>query len=784
MQHEQLRHIIRFGPFELDLRSGELSGDGVPIPIQDQPFQILKLLTARPGEVVSRDEIRSQLWPDDTVVEFENAVNAAIKKLRIALGDSAEEPRYIQTLRRRGYRLMVPLEPLDGVSELEGVTSAEVDVAQTSVRARSIRSWWLVLGATGLVVVLAAGYGWSRWQSRAKTKLTERDSIVLGDFQNKTNDAVFSETLRQGLAVQLGQSPFLNLVSDERIGQVLELMSKPANTVLSAATALEVCQRTGSAVVLEGSIASLGSEYVLGLRARNCRTGAVLDEEQMQASRKEEVLHALSQMASNFRTRMGESLDGVGRLDTPLAEATTPSLEALKAYSMAWKVLSSSGNTAAVPLYQRAVEIDPQFAMAYAMLGRMYGDSGEFALSAENITKAWKLRSHANDRERFFIDASYEIGVLGNLEKAERTCKAWKETYPREARVRGFLAGIVYPMLGKYEAAQDEARMMVTLDPDFAIGYSLVALTSVPMGKVGEAHQAIAEARKRGLDLPDFLIDEYQFAFLIGDRMTMERVAALGAKMSGAADSMAAMESFTAAYAGRLELARGQSELAVRLADQTGQKERAAAFESGAALRESFWGNGLEGRQHAAAALKLSQARDIQYGAAFALALAGDVAEAQRLADDLERKLPEDTAVRFSYVPAVRGLIAIARNEPAKAVEALRVASAYEYGQPPSSFIGLYGVCYPIYVRGEAYLALHQGVDAVAEFRKIVDHRTIVVNDPVGAMARLELARAYGMAGDTAKEKVAYEDFLGLWKDADASLPVLQQARAEYAQLH
>jgi DNA-binding winged helix-turn-helix (wHTH) protein/tetratricopeptide (TPR) repeat protein len=788
MQNEQHTNVVRFNGFELDTSSGELTGGDGKIPLQDQPFQILKLLTERPGEVVTREEIRSRLWPDDTVVEFENAVNAAIKKLRIALGDSAEEPRYVETLRRRGYRLMVSVEragaggSAGGAAENAASSAASQPGLESGMKAGG--RWRVIVSiAAALLVIFGLGYGYSRRAVHATSKLTDRDRIVLADFANKTDDLVFSETLRQGLTVQLEQSPFLSLVSEARIQQVLGLMGQPANAVLTPPLALEVCQRTGSAAVLEGSIASLGSQYVLWLRARTCRTGEVIDEEQMQTARKEDVLSTLSQIASRFRGKAGEALATVDKLDTPLAEATTPSLEALKAYSMGFKVLTASGGAAALPLYQRAVEIDPQFAMAYAMLGRIYGDIAESGLSAENTAKAWKLRSRASERERFFIDASYDLQVTGDLEKTRQTCEAWEQTYPHDPNAHGFLAGAVYPVLGKYEQALEEAQKMLELEPEFPVSYNLVSLGYIPLGRLEEAQQMLELASKRKMQMPDLVVGRYQVAFLKGDVPGMANAVAMAAKTPGAEDVMANQESFGAAYSGHLEQARSRSAGAVQMAKQAGQKERAALFESGAAVREGFFWNAAAARKSAAAALALSKGKEVEYGAAFAEGLVGDAGAAQTMADDLERRFPEDTSVKFYYVPVLRALAALGHHNAEKAIEALQVSSQYELGEPQSSFFGFFGVMYPVSVRGQAYLALHQGAQAAVEFQKIVDHPGIVISDPVGTLARLQLGRAYLMAGDQAKAKAAYRDFLNLWKDADSNIPILEQARSEYARL-
>jgi predicted Zn-dependent protease len=594
---------------------------------------------------------------------------------------------------------------------------------------------------------------------------------------------VFDATLRQGLAIQLEQSPFLSLVSDRRIQGALRLMGKPVDARLTPELAREVCERTGGAAVLDGSIAGIGSQFVLGLRARSCSTGDVLDEEQVQAARKEDVLTALSQIAVKFRTRIGESLATIQKHSTPLPEATTSSLEALKAYSSAWKVLSSEGDVAALPIFKRATELDPQFALAYANLARSYSALGDTTRSAEATGQAYRLRERTSERERFFIATSYDIDVTGNLERAQQTCELWAQTYPRDLPPHAFLGSFVYPTFGKYEKGLAEARRIVELDPGFAIGYLQVAFNNGFLGRFEEAENVLRQAAARKIEIPEFFLLRYSFAFLKGDPAGMERQAALGREKSGVEDGMADQESLALAYSGHLRHARQMSRRAEGLAQQASKRATAALYESASGVREALFGNVLEARRDARAALALSRGRDEEYGAALAFAISGDSSQSEKLANDLEKRFPEDTAVRSSYLPTLRALTAVNHREPAKAIELLQAASPYELGLPPSSVLAFYGALYPIYVRGEAYLAAHRGTEAAAEFQKILDHRSIVISDPIGALARLQLGRSLAIAGERAKSKAAYADFLALWKDADADLPVFKQASAEFAKL-
>ncbi|HTS28408.1 MAG TPA: winged helix-turn-helix domain-containing protein [Bryobacteraceae bacterium] len=779
----------RFGPFDLDTERSELRKHGIRIRIQKQPFQVLRALLERAGTLVSREDLRQTVWADDTFVDFEHGLNAAVNKVRQALGDSSDRALYIETVPGEGYRFVAPAEkqpdeiisgklPAAAGPAAAQPTSPPATGFPATVSARRRKA--IALAAAAVLALFVGG----RFLFSSRTpKLTDKDTIVLADFINTTGDPVFDGTLRQGLAVQLEQSPFLSLVSEERIQRVLSLMGQPPGVRLTPQLAREICERTAGTAVLDGSIAALGTKYVLGLRARNCRTGDVLDEEQVQAARKEDVLNALSQIASKFRTRVGESLSTVEKHDTPLAEATTPSLEALKAYSSASKILSSAGSAAALPLFQRATEIDPQFAIAYAWLGRVSSDLGDSALSTESTGKAYRLRDRVSDREKFFISSSYDLQVTGNIENVERTCKAWAETYPRDMAPHAFLGAFVYPTSGKYEKALEEAQTAAGLDPDFAVIYFVLSIDYEYMGRLGEAATTLQRAAERKLEIPEFSVQRYDIAFLRGDQAEMEREGARGKQKSEVEYWISDHQAFVLAYSGRLRQARRMSQMASDLAQQSARRGMAALYETGAAIWEGFFGNGSAARQGALAALQHSKDRDVEYGAAFALALAGDSSRAQTYANDLEKRFPEDTTVKFSYLPSVRALLALNRHEPAKAIELLRDAAPNELGAPQSTFFGFFGALYPVYVRGEAYLANHEYAEAAGEFRKILDRRGVTVSDPVGALARWRLARALALSGDEAQARSAYQDFLALWKDADPDIPIINQAKAEYAKL-
>ena len=697
----------------------------------------------------------------DVPPKLEELVNKALEKDRKLRYQSAAEIRAdLQRLKR------------DTESGRTAATEAPLQPAKKSPLSR----WAMAVGVT----ILAIGLVVACWLffTRKAHALTDKDTIVLADFTNTTGDAVFDGALRQGLSVQLEQSPFLSLVSEQQVQQALRLMGQPADARLTPEIARDLCRRTQSAAVIDGSIAILGTQYVLGLKAVNCRTGDVLAEEQATADGKERVLKALGDSATKLRAKLGETLSSVKRLDTPLEQATTPSLEALQAYSLARTMMAGDDYADAVPLLQRAIRLDPNFAMAYARLGTSYDNLGENTTGAENLKKAYALRERASEPERFYIESHYYEIVTGNLEKARRVCELWAQTYPREYVARLHLSNI-YGNFGQYDKALEEARETLRLNTQ-AGSYGSLAFSYLTLNRLEEARATAEEAQAKKIDSPTLHFWMYQLAFLRNDASGMAQEAAWAEGKPGVEDVFLVLEADTAAYFGHLQAARKLSRRAVASAERAEEKEAAASHEADAALREGLFGNSGEARQQAAAALELSTGRDAQYQAALALALAQDATRAQPLGDDLGKRFPEDTIIQFNFLPTTRAQIDLIHNDFARAIEALQPAAPYELGSP-SGVISL--ALYPVYVRGEAYLAAHQGSEAAAEFQKIVDHPGIVLNEPIGALTHLQIGRAYAIQGDTTKARAAYQDFLALWKDADPDIPILKQAKAEYAKL-
>jgi tetratricopeptide (TPR) repeat protein/tRNA A-37 threonylcarbamoyl transferase component Bud32 len=644
-------------------------------------------------------------------------------------------------------------------------------------RGAPLRKLWKVFVPAALTLVAAAIGGTLYFRSRqAMARLTDKDTIVLSDFDNKTGDAVFDDTLKQGLSVQLEQSPFLDLVSERKVNETLKLMGRSPDERLTANLTHEVCLRTGSKAMLAGSIAGLGSQYVIGLKAVNCDTGDVLAEAQEQAAGKEAVLKALDAAAVGLRSKLGESLSSVEKYATPLAEATTPSLEALKAYSLGRKAKYAKGDTAALAFFKRAVDLDPKFGTAYQAMSSIYSNLNEVGRAAENARKSYELREKVSERERFFIEANYYWSATGELEKAAQTFELWQQTYPRDDVPYTDLGG-VSAVLGNWEKTLEEWREAVRLEPSNVANYINLGVAYTVLNRLDETEAVFKQAEERKLEHEFLLQSRYQLAFLKGDAAQMAQLVSTATGKPGTEDVLLAQQADTEGWYGKLKNAHELTRRAMESAEHNDAKETAATYQAAAALREVEAGNREQARAEAHAALKLAPNRDVREMAALALARAGDTAGAEKLAAELDKTFPLDTLVQRYWLPTVRAGVALERKDPSRAIELLKAVSTVELSG------GVFEALCPVYLRGEAYLMLHDGNRAAAEFQKFIDHRGLVMNFLWGALARLGLARAYALQGNTEKAGAAYQDFLTLWKDADPDIAILKEAKAEYAKL-
>ena len=810
--------VFRFDDVEVREQEFTLVKAGKVLTVEPKAFRTLLFLLHNPQRLISKEELLNTVWDDAAVTE--GSLTRCISLLRSRLGDDIRQPRYIATVATVGYRFVCKVEVseddsgnaaaagkpdrLEPVADQalgkdlnlahEGAAETGQDLARAKRDKESGRAitappkasvvsrlprWAMVVGAAGLAIGLAVV---ARLFHPGKVAaLRDTDSIVLIDFANSTGDPVFDDTLKQGLATELQQSPFLNILPDRKVSETLKLMGHSGDEHLEVKTALELCQRTESKAVLMGSIASLGSEYVIGLNALNCQTGGSFAREQVQAATKEKVLDSLYKATTRLRERLGESLSTVQEFDTPLEQATTPSLDALHAYSLGRKALLRNGDSAsAETFFRQAIELDPNFAMAHLSLGVAHYNLREIGIAGESFRKAYELRGRASEWEKFAIESRYYQSLIGDLMLARQTTELWAKNYPRDALPMGIMAEIDFK-LGQYETALEENRESVRLEPS-PIFFGNLGFIYICLNRMQEAQAVVGRALKKQFDSPDLHEAQYDIDFMQANAAGMAQQMAWSVGKPEAEGVFLAIEADTAAYSGQLDKAREFSRQAVASAHSAKELEAAARFETQAALREALFGNTADAQQRATAALGFSTSRDVQFGAALALALAGDAIRAQTLVNDLGERFPEDTIVQLNYLPTIQAQLLVKGSDALRAIVVLQPAVPHELGTTPD--VGLLSLSlYPVFVHGEAYLAAHSGSEAAVEFQKILDHRGIVGNAPIGALAHLGLARAYALQGDNVRGRAAYQDLLSLWKNADPDIPVLKQAEAEYGKL-
>jgi DNA-binding winged helix-turn-helix (wHTH) protein/tetratricopeptide (TPR) repeat protein len=796
---EEPKHFYEFGPFRVDPDKRLLLRDDRPVPLQPKAFEMLLVLVQKSGTVVLKDDLMKALWPDSFVEE--SNLTQHIFVLRKSLGETAGENRYIATVPGRGYQFaeqvrLVP-EQEEIVVRNHSVTQVVIDAGQTEIHPRAVPATQVrttnVFGWIGFVVlVLAALFvgGWY-WRSHRTIKLAETDTIVLTDFANSTGDPIFDDTLKTALTISLRQSPFLNVLPNSQVAKTLRLMTRPADSKLTPDLAREVCQRAGSKVYVAGSIGSLGVEYVLGLKAVNCQTGGTLAKEQVTAASKEKVVSALGEAAYRLRGEMGESLSSVQKFDLKLEEFTTPSLGALKAYSLGVKANRQKGPAAAIPDFQHSIELDPNFALGYLAVGDNYIGLGELGRASVYFTKAFQLKEHASERERLFINSAYYSHVTGELDKAAQAFQEQTEINPRDSTAYDSLASVL-GKLGEYEKASDIIRLALRIRPDEILYRESLLNYTVALQHFDQARQIIQEAQAQKQDDVELRNVRYAFAFLAANSAEMAEHLQWFAAKPQYENVGFALASDTEAYAGHVRKARELTKRSVESAIRTDSKETGAIWQAIAAQREAAFGNAVRAKQAATAAIKLvPESQGVEVEATLAFAMAGDTARAESMTQDLGKRFPLDTQVQSLWLPAIQAQLAVNAKNPAVAINTLHVGPPIELGS--TDFALNVSCLYTVYVRGEAYLAAGQGSAAAAEFQGIIDHNGMVWNCWTGALAHLGVARAnalqfrasQGAEADAARVRAlaAYADFLTLWKDADPDVPILKEAQAEYSKL-
>ena len=719
------------------------------------------------GEIVTRQELFEQVWGTDTFVDFEHGLNFAIRQIRSVLNENADLPQYLETIPKRGYRFIASVTP--------DVYAATPPIPEPEPK-RATNWKTAVVFFVALLVLGGVAYTWYWRETHLRV---QRAPIVLGEFANRTGDSVFDGTLREGLSIQLEQSPFLQFVSDEQINETLRLMARPKNTLLTPDVAREVCQRVNGTVAFAGSIRLIGNRYSLILRATECATGKTLASTEAEASDKSHVLDAVSKLASEMRRKLGEPLSSVRQYDVPLASVTTPSIEALRCYTEGMQSLSRDFDySASLSWFQKAIELDPEFAMAHWAIGDVYAILGETNAAVDFTRKAFQLRERVSVREKSLIEANYYYYVLGDVEKARQSCEFLSKLYAFNPDSHNSVA-VFAETVGQYDVGLAEYQIALRLSPRSSYLYRDVAYTYLALDRIANASDTLQKAHTMNLDFNMEAI-RYSIAFYRDDRSEMSKQVASAAGRPEVENLLLEMEADSAAYIGELSRAREETRRAIESAEREGKKETSALYYAASAVREALLGNAHEAEQLAVSASKYSSGRDVAYGVALAFLYAGDVKAGQAMTEEVENRFTEDTVVKCNYLPALKAKIALLHNNPEKAVEVLTAAKPCELGLPVYSYYNWPNL-YPAYIRGEAYLAAHKGAEAVAEFRKVISHRGIVLNEPIGALAHLQLGRAYMMSGQKVAARNAFQAFLTLWKDADPNLPLLARARTELA---
>ncbi len=780
--------VLCFGVFQANLAARELRKHGVRVRLPGQPFCLLSMLLERPGEIVTRDEMRQRLWPSDTFVDFEHSLNTAIKKLRAALGDSPENSRYVETVPRVGYRFIAPVTVENPKNELPGPSElpveASIAASLSDLPPRSVaervaggRRRFAFLAA-GLVVLVALSAAYALYRGNPPL-LRDKDTIVLADFENTTSERDLEEALRQGLAVGLEQSPHIQVLSDRKSAVILKQMGHPPDERITGQIAIDVCQRAGSKAMVQGSISSLGTIYVIGLTALRCDNSYAVAHEQAEARRKEDIIRALGEATTRLRKRLGESIQSIQEYNMPLEQVTTTSLEALKAYATGTATFDREGPQPAIPLFNKAIELDPAFAMAYGQLASIYQDLGETQLARENAINAFEHRDRLTGSERLVIESWYNVFVTGDIEKATQLYEMEVQNHPPSASVLNDMA-VTYASLGRYEKAAEIFRQSLRLDPGGTMTYGNLAVTLLDSNKVEEARAVLAEAGKQKLQVDYLLQVGYWSAFLEGNTEEMGQILSQSAGVTGARQLLLSEQARTEAYFGRFEKSRQYAESTAKLMEANGDKEAAAVCLGELAAREAEVGDSVQARRHALRSLQLARSQAVVTLGALAMVGSGDLRRGQLLAEELGKKYPSDTLIQKYWLPTIHARAELRQGNSSKALEILNVAAPFDFATP---FTLTIGTLYPAYVRGEAYLAAGDGRRAAVEFSKLIDRRGLVLNYPLGALAHLGRARAYALSGDTARANTSYQEFFRLWKGADSDLPILKQARAEFSKL-
>jgi DNA-binding winged helix-turn-helix (wHTH) protein len=755
---------VRFGAFELDLSTGELRSIDAPGPnhkvlLREQVFRVLQMLVEREGKIVTREEIKNRLWANDTVVDFDRSINATIKTLRRTLGDSADSPRYIETLARRGYRLMVTTE----YTESAPVIAPEEVTAESHPGRR-----WRVLATLALLAVGALS-AWRYEVYRNRITLAPADTIVLADVDNRTSDPVFDGALNTALRYEMEQTPYLNLLGLDKTYSTMGQMKLAPATKIPPEVARQICSDTNSKMVIADSIADAGNGYHLEIRALDCGSGAILAEEGSDISARDQVVHELGVTAGHLRRKLGEPAESLARFNQPLEKALSPSLEALQTGAEGTKLFLAGNPQAALPLYQRGIELDPDLALTYEGIGAANEVIGHFDLSAASYARAFQLRDRMTQKDRLNVEFLYYDSVTGELDKAYSVLLQSLELFPRNVFLHNNLAHTL-SRLGQLKRAADVEDETARLQPS-PLYFSWAALADISANRFNEARSWLAQAEALKFDGLELRIQRLRLAFIEGDRSTLDRIFDDNGRGSNQIEIL--RERFEAQQ-GHLDSA-DRLRLATNLSSGSVDTSWILVY---SALQNAEAGRIVRARKIDDQALQRKLDRDQRTVLALSLARSGRTAEATRLADQISQEAPLDTSVQKYLVPTVRAAVKLQQHDPSAVIDLLRGTVPYDL-----AFNVSFDFLYPAYIRGLAYLESGDGRSAAGEFQKLIDNPGLCWGFVTGPLARLQLGRAERLMGDNASARESYEAFLNLWKDADPDVLIYRQAKAEYAQL-
>lgn len=779
--------VYRFGTFEVFAESREIFRRGHRIKLQDQPFELLLLLLENAGGIVDRESIRQRLWPNNTFVDFGQSLGTAVTKMRQALDDAAENPRFIETIPRRGYRFIAPVTTDNSNRSVVAATPdtaaaaphASPETARKTPTLRS-RKWQVVLWTVAIAAAAAVGIAIYQRSRQPVFALAPKDTVVLADFENTTGEEIFNDTLRQGLIVGLTQSPMIHVLPEHTSNLIFRQMGHSPDERMTGRLAIDLCRRVGGKAAIQGSIASLGTSYLIGLAAIRCDTGKPVAREEAEAAQKDEAIDALGKATAQLRAELGESLPSIQKYNAPLEQATTSSLDALQAYGTALSTWDAKGDLASVPYFKRAIDLDPNFAMAYSALSAVYNNLDETDLSRESTIHAYKLRDRVTETERASIDARYYLYVTEEMDKAAQTYDALVQEYPNSAGSLNHV-GTTDLRLGRNERAIESFRKAMALDATRATTYGNLALALLCLNRAPEAASVLNAAEQHGLHTDYLLQVNYWLAFLRGDAGAMDRALHQSAGTPGATARLLVEQAHTEAYHGRLQKAHSLAVAAGEQVARDGDKDSSALFLVQEAVWEAETGSAAKARSLVKQAENIRQTKDVLTLAALVYAETGDIKQASSLADALDKKYPNGTFIQNYWLPIIRAKVALRQKRAADAVSILARTKAFEMGIPDQFSVAS---LYPAYARGQADLADGDGKSAGDEFQTLIDHSGTILNTPLAALAHLGRARAAVLSSHPAEARTSYEKFFALWKDADPQIPILHQAHEEFSRLN